>query len=330
MKSLNHTRLIYVTTTAAFALFAAIDAFADQPASAKTSPVLKAAFNDSTAREGLQRVTFSKRPAQVGDEVEQTLALAMHMTTTLRQGNQIGKRTRTTARNDQRRVVTTMQVESDRAVAVRVRYLDASKQLDADNSTTQQKQPPRDSAPVAQPVAGKTYLCQRQPGKDGPLTITDEAGNVPPKDEYEIAAQHMAMVGRPNPLAELLAGQSLAIGQTISLPPQLAGKIFSLGEQFDEVTRFELVLQGVKFLDNATCAEFLARVDAVSSSASQMRMQLEGPLTVHADTCRAVKVDLGGPIAMSEMRGSYSTSYQVIGTGQLKMNVASTYRDVTR
>jgi hypothetical protein len=119
-------------------------------------------------------------------------------------------------------------------------------------------------------------------------------------------------------------------GQTIALPPKTAGKIFNLGDQFDEVTRFELTLKNVTRTGDATCAEFLTRIDAASSHASQMRMQLEGPLTVEAGTCRAVQVDLTGPIAMSETRGSYSTSYQVIGTGQLKMSVASTYRDAER
>jgi hypothetical protein len=61
-----------------------------------------------------------------------------------------------------------------------------------------------------------------------------------------------------------------------------------------------------------------------------MRLELDGPLEVEANTCRAAKVDLTGPIAMSETRGSYSTSYQVIGTGQLKVSARSTYRDGPR
>jgi hypothetical protein len=78
------------------------------------------------------------------------------------------------------------------------------------------------------------------------------------------------------------------------------------------------------------CAVFLARVEAASSDSSQMRLQVEGPLVLQLDTCRAVRVDLSGPIGMSETRGSYSTAYQMIGTGQLKMRIASTYRDAAR
>jgi hypothetical protein len=33
---------------------------------------------------------------------------------------------------------------------------------------------------------------------------------------------------------------------------------------------------------------------------------------------------------MSETRGSYSTAYQLIGTGQLKTSIESAYRDAKR
>ena len=149
-------------------------------------------------------------------------------------------------------------------------------------------------------------------------------------EEFEIVAQHMEIVGRPNPLAEFLADKSVAIGQTIELPRKIAGKLFNLGDQFGDVTRFELTLQKAHIEGGVTQAVFLARVEAASNGSSQMRMQVEGPLVVQADTCRAAHVDLSGPIGMSETRGSYSTAYQVIGAGQLKMRIASAYRDRKR
>jgi len=60
-----------------------------------------------------------------------------------------------------------------------------------------------------------------------------------------------------------------------------------------------------------------------------MRLQVEGPLIVQADSCRAVRVDLNGPIGMSETRGSYSTAYQVIGTGHLKTSISATCREAS-
>jgi hypothetical protein len=110
----------------------------------------------------------------------------------------------------------------------------------------------------------------------------------------------------------------------------VADKVFNLGEQFGAVTKFTLKLEDVQEADHGKLATFTAHVEAASSNASQMRLELDGPLEVEANTCRAAKVDLTGPIAMSETRGSYSTSYQVIGTGQLKVSARSTYRDGPR
>jgi hypothetical protein len=149
-------------------------------------------------------------------------------------------------------------------------------------------------------------------------------------DEYEIVAQHMEMVGRANPLAEFLAGRSLLVGQTVELPKDIASRILNLGEQLGDVTRFALTLKKLELREGAPCAVFNAHIEATSNNASQMRLEIEGQLVVDTETCRAVRVDLTGPIAMSETRGSFSTSYQLIGTGQLKMNVVSTFRDAKR
>ena len=78
------------------------------------------------------------------------------------------------------------------------------------------------------------------------------------------------------------------------------------------------------------CAVFFANVEAISTDASQMRLQVEGPLVVQVDTCRTARISLIGPIGMSETRGSYSTAYQVIGTGRLQVNMASAYRESRR
>jgi hypothetical protein len=75
---------------------------------------------------------------------------------------------------------------------------------------------------------------------------------------------------------------------------------------------------------------FLASVEAASTDATQMRIAVEGPLVVEIESCRTAKVDLSGPIVMSETRGTYSTAYQVIGTGRVRTNIASAYREAAR
>jgi hypothetical protein len=162
------------------------------------------------------------------------------------------------------------------------------------------------------------------------LIVTDEAGNPPSAEELDIVSQQMDMVGRPNPLAEYLAGRSIAIGEKLELPKELARQVFNLGKQLGEVTNFTLTLQKVQPEGGVNCAVFLASVAAASSDATQMSLSVEGPLVVQIDSCRAAKVNLSGPIVMSETRGSYSTAYQVIGTGRLNINIASKSREATR
>jgi hypothetical protein len=290
------------------------------------SPMQKTSFDRAALRETPSTVHFSKRPARIGDEVEQAISLEMRLATSVRRGNELTEKSQTSLRAEQRRVVATTEVEAGRTVAVRLQYLEATKHLYASDAANAAAEPQS----IAQPTAGKTYVCRREPGRDGKLLITDQQGNIPPVDEYEIVAQHMEMVGRPNPLAEFLAGKTMAVGHSVQLPQEIAAELFNLGDQFGEVLQFDLTLQKSQTRDGQTQAVFLARVEAASNNSSQMRLQVEGPLLVQVETCRAAHVDLSGPIGMSETRGSYSTAYQVIGAGQLKMSIASTYRDATR
>jgi len=329
-------KILWLTVRTAFALafvscvLVAGSANTKEPASRSASTdVQKASFNRTASGGELRSVTFKKRAPQVGDTVEQTLGHELRLSTTIRHGNELGEKNRTTARNDQLRVLTTTHVEENRAVAVRVQYLEATKRLKAVEAAGPAL-PDDDGAKTLQPVAGKSYLCQRLPGADGALSVTDEEGHIPPTDEFEIVVQHMEMVGRANPLADFFAGKELSIGQTIELPKDVASKVFNLGEQFGEIAKFELTLEKIAFIDRSTGAVFRAHVEAAATGASQMRLELEGPLVMEAETGRAVKVDLSGPIAMSETRGSYSTSYQLLGTGQLKVSVRSAFRDAAR
>ena len=236
-------------------------------------------------------------------------------------------------RNTQRRAVTTTEVLSGRTQAVLVRYTEATKQMlvgaDASESAADGKAL-ETSPPVPQPVQGKAYRCRREPGDNGKLIVTDADGAIPPLDEFEIVAQGMEMVGRSNPLAEFLAGRSVAVGQTLALPREVADRLFGIGERFGEVSRFDLTLLEVRTDKGRACAVFRTSVDAASNNSSQMRMQVEGPLVIEIATCRAVRTKLSGPIAMTESRGTYSTAYQLISTGQLTIAIDAAYRDADR
>jgi hypothetical protein len=294
------------------------------------SPVQSASFtrNQSDVAEVVQ---FGRLRPEVGDQVQQHVSIEMQLATSHRQGNRLIEKTATKFHNTQQRNVTTTEIVDGRTMAVLVRYTRATMQVDKTPADTS---PPAASSPsataVVQSVEGKAYHCRREPGEKGRLLVTDAEGRIPPWNEYEIVFRNMETVGRPNPFVEFLAGRVVRIGETITLSKDLADRLFGMGDEFGEVTRFELTLESTQSEQGTRVAVFQARVEAASSDSSQMRLEVEGPFVVAIDTCRAVRTSLSGPIGMSETRGSVSTAHQFIGTGKLAMNIASAYQDVAR
>ena len=304
-------------------------AVAVEPQAVRQAAVQQATFSQTATAEGSpQAIQFGGRPTRVGDQTEQTISLDVRLMLTMRRASELLGKHQSTVRTNQRRIVTTTAVEGGRAMAVTVSYAEATKQVaEVQPASPAPQQPGVSDVARPQPVQGKTYLCHREPGEDGKLIVTDESGNPPPAEEYEIVSQQMEMVGRPNPLAKFLSGRTIAVGEKLEVPKEVAAQIFHLGDKFGEVTQFTLTLQRTEGDGEAMRAVFLAAVEAASSDSSQMRLQVEGPLVVDVDSCRAASIGLVGPIGMSETRGSYSTAYQVIGTGRLQLNIASVYRE---
>jgi hypothetical protein len=312
-----------ITISTALVMILIVGAAAGQQLPA--SRVEQAAFSRPASGDAAQQVSFSRLVAHVGDEVEQNLGLDFRMTMTMRQDNELVGKSQTTVRTNQKRVLTTTEVDNGRMTVVRLQYPVATKQ-----ESIVEGSDPNQPTLSPQPVQGKTYICRRDSGENGKLVVTDESGNRPSSDEYEIVSQQMQMVGRPNPLAQFLAGRTITVGEKVELPNSVASQVFNLGDKFGKVSRFTLTLKNVQTEGGMTCAVFQADVEAVANAATQMRLEVEGPLVVDVATCRAQKISLSGPIAMSETRGSFSTAYQLIGTGKLQMSVASTYRDAKR
>jgi hypothetical protein len=330
------TKLPLVTLVSAMSLWTtAAQLVAAERRAAANDSVQTAAFNGSVSPPQRQSVRFGRRTPYVGDQTDQSIALEMRLTLNMRRGNELVGKNQTAIRTKQGRIITTTAVDAGITRAASVAYPESTKQIigapdAAAPATPNASNEIVESPPVAQPVQGKTYHCQREPGDRGKLIVTDATGNPPPEHEREIVAQQMDMVGRPNPFAQFLAGRNVAVGDRLEVPKELAQEVFNLSDKLGEVSRFTLTLQNVQSEHGVNCAVFLANVEATSSDASQMRLEVEGPLAVEIDTCRATRAGLIGPIGMSEMRGSYSTAYQVIGTGRLQMSVTSSYREAGR
>ena len=287
------------------------------------SAVDPASYEHDVRQAGPSSVRFARRPPQIGDQTAQTIAVALRLDTMVRQGSEVLEQAKTSIRRNQRRSITSTDVASGRTIAATVRYAEATKQVAAGQSAAELQEGPTTS----QPVEGKAYHCRRD-GEE--LRITDEHGNIPPLDEFEIVALNMDSLGRSNPLVDFLAGRAVAVGATIEVPNELAEKLLGLGDTLGNVTQFRLTLDEVRSVEGAECAVFHASVDAASSDSSQMRLQLEGPLLVQAATCRPVQASLTGPIGMSETRGSLTATYQMTGAGKMTVSIGSTYRDATR
>ena len=247
------------------------------------------------------------------------------MTTMERRDMEVLDQTHSVMRSEQHRVITTSDVADGLATGVKLRYVTATRQMgrSVDSSEPDVNQAP----PERQPVDGKVYECRRA---GDALIVTDARGGIPPMDEYEVVAQHMEMLGRASPLADFLTGRTIYVGQRVSLPSEVAERLLGMGGQLGRVTRFDLTLTGVATEQGSACAVFQADVEAVSNDSSQMRLQVSGPMVVETDSCRAVRVELTGPIGTSETRGSYSTKYYLIGTGSMAVSLRSAYRDVAR
>ena len=90
--------------------------------------VKQAAFSRSASSDAAQQVSFARQAARVGDEIEQNLGLDFRMTMTMRQANEMVGKSQTTVRTNQKRVLTTTEVDNGRIVALRLRYPVATRQ----------------------------------------------------------------------------------------------------------------------------------------------------------------------------------------------------------
>ena len=206
--------------------------------------VQPASYNRTLAAPATQSICFGRRAPQIGDQLEQNLSVQLELTSTVRQGSEILQKSKTALDRRQRRLLTTTHVRNGMTIAVTVRYAEAAKQIATGPADGQLGQPQQ----TPQPVQGKTYHVRR----DGEaLLITDADDAIPPLDQYEIVALNMDSLGRPNPLADFLAGKTLTVGQRIALPNEVAEKLMGLGSDLGKVSRFELTLRKVATIRGA-------------------------------------------------------------------------------
>ena len=160
----------------------------------------------------------------------------LKLDTMVRQDSQVLEKSKTALRRQQRRVVTTTHVNDGMTVAVLVRYAEAAQ---GNRRRHRRRQARRIEARGA---TGRKAKSTASAATAKRCSSPTKHGSVPPLDEYEIVALNMESLGRPNPLADFLAGKTLTVGQRIALPNEVAEKLMGLGGEMGEVTQFELTL----------------------------------------------------------------------------------------
>lgn len=286
----------------------------------ETDPAVKQATAVAATEAPAPRIRFEQQPTQVGERAVQRLGADLTVEAKIVQSGQVANESTTRMRRQQQRTIDVLEAAEGRVTQARVSF-QTSRRQSPENAD------PNDFSP--QPIEGKTYLMRREGDK---LTVTDAEGDIPPLEEFKLAMESLESVGKPNPLADLLTGRTLAVGERLLVPREMARTILGLGDQLGTIRRFELTLvrtaeskSDERPDDIATTAIFKAHIEVAPDNASPLSVTLDGELAVEPSTCRLLSIDLAGPVAMSSVERTAGGIYQYSAAGQLKMAMRSQF-----
>ncbi|MGL4513974.1 MAG: hypothetical protein ACRCT8_12860 [Lacipirellulaceae bacterium] len=259
------------------------------------------------------RVKFAKRASAVGDTIEQAIDTSLDVKLRERRGAEVIDERATASTRRQRRRVTATSIDAGRVVAAEVRFFESHAE--------------RGALRADDPIVGKAYHCRRQGER---LVVTTDEGQVPPKDEFVAVSLAMESLGKPNPLADYLAGRDVTVGERLVLPAEVAAGALGFDDRLGRVERFALTLAAIDERGGRRLARFDGEVEATGAGSSQMRVVVTGPIVVEVATCRVASAELSGPFAMIESRGSLGNTVLVDSTGRLGLKIAAEHRDARR
>jgi hypothetical protein len=277
------------------------------------------------------RVAFTQRETAVGDRAVQRTGMQLNVRTRIVQSGQIAHDSTSEIRSQQQRTVDVTGVTEGRATKARVAFQVARRQ-------SPDSAKPTELSPVA--IEGKSYLLERN-GEE--LKITDAKGGIPPEDELKLVSEALAGVGKPNPLAVVLAGRELAVGQRIFVPRDLAKSLLNLGSaDLAEVNRFELTLDRIVPAKDATTSDefmtsrdvsmtssdvavFKVKIDVQPGEGGELGVTLSGEMGVEPVGCRLASVDLTGPVHVSTIERTQMGIFQYSMDGELKLAIRSEF-----
>lgn len=254
-----------------------------------------------------QAVTFVKQAAERGDRVDQALQVELQLESTVRKGGQEVEKSSSAMGRHQVRTVIAEQVIDGRTMAARVRFAACTRKID--NKTSEP------------PVVGKTYVCRRL--EDDTLSVTREDGSIASPDEFSIVSESMESLGRPNPLADYLAGKTVTVGETLEVPGEVGAALLGSKAAMGKVSKFTLLLR--ELAPDASVATFAVEIESVGTNKTQMRLMVAGELDIEPASCRTRRMAIAGPLGMATTTGSYSTAQTTYVRGKLKLDMRADY-----
>ncbi|MCC6493105.1 MAG: hypothetical protein IT424_08795 [Pirellulales bacterium] len=243
------------------------------------------------------------------------MSVNLGLTTRITQSGQIAHESQSTLRRQQDRVIEVLEASDGSATRAQATF-QISRRQSPDSARPDQF--------ASQPIEGKTYLMTRQEDK---LQITDLTGATPPEEELRLAAESLENVGKPNPLASLLAARQVAIGERILVPRELVQQLLGFDDPIGAVRRFELTLLRVEppGAVPAPLAVFGAAIAVVPNNDSPLSIELAGEIGVETDSCRLAFVTLTGPVQLSSIERTAGGIYQYSAGGELELGIRSEY-----
>ncbi len=250
----------------------------------------------------------------MGDRAEQVQQFRLNLNLTIQQDGRVLEEVRGNVENVQKKQVELIGVMNGVTRRARVRFEQAERR-----SFEEGKQPNIQRLPVE----GKSYVAARENER---LLITDEKGQVPPLAEYEIVAQSMQTLGKPNPLSSFFHGRTVKVGQTLEMPTEMARELFGSGDSVHDVAAFALTLKRIEGSPAQRVAVFSARMQASSRLAAGMKMEILGEFRMDPTTCRALGAKLSGPVSFTQQAAATGPAIEMEGKGNLNVEIQAAYQ----
>ena len=167
------------------------------------------------------------------------------------------------------------------------------------------------------PTAGKLYVIEHTDGKN---TVTDKEGQDVSQEQQRIVLDDNRNLGRPYPLAKLLDGRTVNIGETIELDAAQAADLLGLTERVGQVEKFAIKLTGTRSVEGLRCAVFDTNI-RIKNKAINSSLDVAGEYLIGIDNCRLISFDLSGPV---EIPGGMK-DVTVTGRGTIQISVDVQY-----